>query len=147
MNRKSSICLSFLLLVSSAMSFGCENEESSSSGTPPGDTAAEPGTVRGTVTYAGTKTGSLKLSIFKSFPPTGTPVASARYPNAKFPAAYEMVAPAGDYKVLAFLDVVDDGYMPAEGDPTAAPGDTSLAPGGVDTVDLVVSDAPPPLTP
>ena len=99
-----------------------------------------PGTIRGSITYAGTASGTVKLALFRSFPPTGAPVASAQYEAATFPLAYELPAPAGRYTVLCFLGGKDEGHEPAMGDPQAAPMGANIPPGGNAIVDLTLGE-------
>jgi hypothetical protein len=63
-----------------------------------------------TVSYAGTKTGTLSIAVFPgtAFPPAGPPVGAFRQPNATFPVTHAFTLAAGDYVLSAFLDVGDN---------------------------------------
>ena len=80
------------------------------SGTAPPDEAV--GTVSGVVSYGGGETGILRVAVFSSFPPRGTPVAEVAIDDPTFPQAYQVLGlPPGRYFVLAIVDT-----DPADGD-------------------------------
>lgn len=136
-----------LALAFTSLIAGCGAAEDATE--PQSDAAAQPaaatasalgevGEVGGTVTYTGAKTGTVKFAIYKTLPPNGPPVAFAAYPAAKLPLSYEINTPAGEYKLLCFLDVVDEGFVPAAGDPGAAPKDVVIPSGGTAAADVVL---------
>lgn len=83
------------------------------------DEVPGPNTIQGVVLYEGSLDGSLIVGAFTSFPPQAGPVSFVSFPTPTFPAEYELTyVPAGDYYVIATLDVGRD-------DPTA-PGDEDI---------------------
>lgn len=70
------------------------------------------GVVRGTVNYNGQRTGILRIAVFASFPPRGSPLAEVAIDGPTFPQAFEVhgVQP-GRHFVLAIIDA-----DPADGD-------------------------------
>lgn len=100
-----------LLVLSALTLFACGEGQRS---TPPVQ-------LSGVVRYAGQNVGALQVSVFDSFPPRGTPIATVRIEHPTFPQRYQFddLAP-GRYFVLAIVD-----QDPADGDryhPATDPG-------------------------
>lgn len=76
---------------------------------PPG---TSPGTITGVIDYDGPETGTLRVAVFASFPPTGAPLAEVAIDEPHFPQPYQLtgVRP-GRHFVLAVVDT-----DPADGD-------------------------------
>jgi len=127
--------LSLALVAATACSDGGESSADEPSQAPEA-VAAAPGKVRGMIAYAGEKRGMVKLALFRTYPPTGAPVASGRVDATAFPLAYELPSPAGHYTLVAFLDVTNDGSRPTPDDVSAAPVEIDIPAGGAQTFDL-----------
>jgi|GEM_PF-3065827 len=140
MNKAALFALVGSLLVSSTL-LACSSHghDESEEAPAPETQSVTTATVKGSVTYAGAKTGMLRVALYESFPPKGAPKAGHSYAATSFPMTYELSAPVGDYFVVAFLDVNGDGYEPSAGDPMSLPAKTNVAASGA-TVDIALAD-------
>jgi hypothetical protein len=79
------------------------------------------GTIRGTITYSGSKKGPLTVGIVTKWPPMGAPLAFTRKGTPTFPAEYEITGVAdGTYTIFAVLDNNSDNpQSPGPDDPVA----------------------------
>jgi hypothetical protein len=134
--------VTFLSAVLALALTGCSDDSPSQPANTGDGGAAQPnGFVRGTITYAGAKTGVMKLALYKSLPPAGPPPASFKQENAKFPLTYQIEAPPGDYKFIGFLDVNNDGNQATPGvDPVVPTNDAVVPSGGSVTIDVTITD-------
>ena len=85
-------------------------------GTMGGSTSGEliPSNEDLTISYTGTETGPLVVGAFSSWPPLGPPSAFEQIPNPSFPVSLSFSQlSAGNYTVLAFIDVDNSGPMAA----------------------------------
>ncbi len=73
--------------------------------------AQKPISLAGVVDYDGALDGTLEVSVFRSFPPRGGPIAVKRVETPTFPYRYAFTdLPPGRYYVLAMIDRnADDG--------------------------------------
>jgi hypothetical protein len=126
----------------------CDSDDSTPPASPGdgGAATASYGQIKGTVTYTGAQTGTLKLALYlpEKFPPSGPPAASFKGEKGAytFPAAYTIKdVPAGPYKVTGFLDVNNDGNQATPGlDPVVPTQDITVVAGQDVTVDITLQD-------
>lgn len=104
-----------------------------SGGEDPGSKAQEEvaaGTIEGSVSYGGVRSGILKVGLFLQCPPAGPPVdlIRAQVDQPVFPQAFSLknVKP-GLYYVYAYLDVEPYENMPGSGDISGCSGQLFLS--------------------
>lgn len=87
---------------------GAGGSGGSGAGGSGGSSAVPAGTIRGTVAYSGTETGSLAVGVYTACPPAGPPVNlnTRRIAEPTFPQAFELTSvDPGSYYIVAVLDV------------------------------------------
>jgi hypothetical protein len=134
------------LVVVAISFFALSCSDSSSDNPPPANPeggAGGTGVVKGTVTYTGTKTGAMRLALFRSIPPVPPPVANFVQVDAKFPVAYTITAPAGTWQLIGFLDVDNDSPQPNKQDPMVPSQPITIPSNGEVTVDISFGDTAP----